>query len=120
MPDFRISCVNDCLSLLLFGRIIHRANHRNLVKTRSRIKPRKVKKCGKSGPGLSTPKQWYGTIVCRGKFGIENSIYDMKWGDDTFGTFSPFDATFRLLVFRFLCTVPTSFSSVNRFICLSE
>jgi hypothetical protein len=37
------------------------------------------------------------------KFGQENSIYDLKRGSHTLGTFSPFVFTNKLLVFRFLC-----------------
>jgi hypothetical protein len=48
-----------------------------------------------------TPKYTY-IIICHGKFGRENSIYDMKWGAKPLGTFSPFVFTFRFLNFRFL------------------
>jgi hypothetical protein len=33
---------------------------------------------------------------------MENSIYDMKGGAHSWGTFSPFVFTFRLLILRFL------------------
>jgi hypothetical protein len=41
-------------------------------------------------------------ILCHIKFGKENSIYDMKWGTPTLGTFSPFVFTSRSLDFGFL------------------
>jgi hypothetical protein len=63
--------------------------HRNL-KTRSGIKPWKVKNGGKSDQGWIAPKQYIRRILCHGKFGPENSIYDMKWGAHTSGSFSPF------------------------------
>jgi hypothetical protein len=47
-------------------------------------------------------KQYVYIILCHGKFGRDNSIYDMKWGAHTLGIFSSFVFTFRLLVLIFL------------------
>jgi hypothetical protein len=70
---------------------------RNL-KSRSRIKPWKVKKdLEKKCPRYELP-QTIPTYVC-----IENSIYDMKWGANNLDTFSPnVFFSFRLQDFRFL------------------
>jgi hypothetical protein len=51
------------------------------------------------------PKVWQYMyrILCHGKFGQENSFYDMKWHITPPPCF-----TFRLLDYRFLCTLTTA------------
>jgi hypothetical protein len=44
----------------------------------------------KSAQDRSTSNNTFYRILCHGKFGQENSIYDMKWGAHTFDTFTPF------------------------------
>jgi hypothetical protein len=46
---------------------------------------------------MNTPKQYNYRILCHRKFGLENSIYDMKWGAHTLGTFLLLD--FKILDF---------------------
>jgi hypothetical protein len=40
----------------------------------------KKKNGGKSDQGLSAPKQYIYRILCHGKLGQENLIYDVMWG----------------------------------------
>jgi hypothetical protein len=48
-------------------------------------------------PQSNTYKEYYATE----NFGRENSIYDVKLGNRTLGTFSPFVFTFRLPAFLY-------------------
>jgi hypothetical protein len=72
--------------------------HRNIkILHRSGNKSWKVKN-GET-QGKSAPKQYIYRILCHRNFGVGNSsIYDMKWGVHSLGTFSPFVFTVRLLV----------------------
>jgi hypothetical protein len=70
------------------------ADHRNL-RTGSRIKPWKVKNGGKV-PKVGAPQNntYMVRILCHGKLGQENSIYDLKRAAHTWDTFLPLDFWF--------------------------
>jgi hypothetical protein len=67
-------------------------NHRNLKKLEVELNHGKLKTMGGKVPtlGMCAPAQYIYRILWHGKFGLKNSIYDMKWGAHTWGTFSPF------------------------------
>jgi hypothetical protein len=88
--------------------VVAAEKHRNL-KSRSRIEPWKVKRG--SVVGGSDPRRYLYRILCHGKYGRENSIFDAQ----TLALLSPF-----VLGFRFLCGKASLETGGANFCCTQD